>query len=144
MMAKEPRKVIPNERVIAQVPENTIPIETIKVNDRLLFIEELMSANPSENRSEVHKMIKQMVFDKASKHDEAKIVSENAGSKGGKRTAEQKRKANENRDAQIIKSAEDLKKTNASHEIAGKLAQRYGLSSTRIRDILRKAKVKHP
>lgn len=54
---------------MAKTPKNVIPIEAIKVDKRLEFIEELMSANPSENGSEVHKMIKRMVFDKASRQE---------------------------------------------------------------------------
>jgi hypothetical protein len=125
---------------MAKAPKNSIPIEAVKVDRRLEFVLELMSANPSENRSETHKMLMQMVFDKASKRDADKVVSKNAGSKGGKISVEQKRKSTKKRDAEIVKKAEDLKKTKGSREIAGILAERFGLSPTTIRSKLKKQK----
>lgn len=129
---------------MAKAPKNVIPLDHIKIDAGFRRNIKIVRDFPEANRSDVTEMLEKMLFDKAVKHDEAKVVSENAGSKGGKVTAEQKKKANSKRDAEIIKNVEDLKRSNAPHEIAGILAQRYKLSATRIREILRKAKAKHP
>ena len=129
---------------MAKAPKNIIPLDHINIDAGFRRNIKIVRDFPESNRSEVTEMLEEMLFDKATKLDEAKVVSENAGSKGGKVTAEQKKKANSKRDTEILKKAEYLKISHASHEIAGILAQQYSLSATRIRTILKKAKAKHP